>query len=281
MKTALLTDRLKRIFNCAEREAIVTESEAVSPEHLLLAFLQERTGVYNEIFQRSQINITSLRASSIKEDQKICTHELFSISITADVLVIYEAAHQIMQNYNQVILNEGHLLKAMLNIKSINELLTEEQKNLLLQLGTTSRDMIVSLEPYFFPLFQTVSIRRVQKEDYEKLVQFVEGAFSFEWARTVEIGLAQQPPPIYIALGAKQDIIGFAAYDSYKGYKGYFGPMGVVHDSRMRRIGYELLHHCLNDMKEIGYAYAIIGEAGPIEFYEKACSAVVIPMKGD
>ncbi|WP_282172419.1 hypothetical protein [Cytobacillus firmus] len=33
----------------------------------------------------------------------------------------------------------------------------------------------------------------------------------------------------------------------------------------------------LNNIKEIGYGYAIIGGAGPIEFYEKACRAVVIP----
>jgi hypothetical protein len=30
-------------------------------------------------------------------------------------------------------------------------------------------------------------------------------------------------------------------------------------------------------MKEIGYEYVIIGGAGPIEFYEKACNPVVIP----
>jgi len=47
--------------------------------------------------------------------------------------------------------------------------------------------------------------------------------------------------------------------------------------NRTKGIGYELLHHCLKDMKEIGYEYAIIGGAGPIEFYEKACNAVVIP----
>ncbi|WP_425454571.1 hypothetical protein [Gracilibacillus dipsosauri] len=40
-----------------------------------------------------------------------------------------------------------------------------------------------------------------------------------------------------------------------------------------------LLHYCLKEMKEAGYEYAIIGQAGPIEFYEKACQARVIPIK--
>jgi hypothetical protein len=30
-----------------------------------------------------------------------------------------------------------------------------------------------------------------------------------------------------------------------------------------------LLHHTLNGMKEKGFEYAIIGDDGPIEFYEK------------
>lgn len=32
-------------------------------------------------------------------------------------------------------------------------------------------------------------------------------------------------------------------------------------------------------MKEIGYEYVIIGQAGPIEFYERCCNAKVIPLE--
>lgn len=52
--------------------------------------------------------------------------------------------------------------------------------------------------------------------------------------------------------------------------------MGTSLSNRMQGIGYTLLHYCLYEMKEIGYEYAVIGEAGPLEFYEKACNAVVI-----
>ncbi len=53
--------------------------------------------------------------------------------------------------------------------------------------------------------------------------------------------------------------------------------MGTSFFNRIHGIEYTLLHCCLGEMKEIGYEYAVIREAGPIEFYEKACNAVVIP----
>jgi hypothetical protein len=44
-----------------------------------------------------------------------------------------------------------------------------------------------------------------------------------------------------------------------------------------RGIGKALLLACLCGLRELGYVYAIIGRAGPIDFYEKAVGAMVIP----
>ena len=33
----------------------------------------------------------------------------------------------------------------------------------------------------------------------------------------------------------------------------------------------------LNGMRELGYVYGVIGRVGPVEFYQKAVGAVVIP----
>ena len=33
---------------------------------------------------------------------------------------------------------------------------------------------------------------------------------------------------------------------------------------------------CLHSLKELGYGYAIIGGAGPVDFYAKAAGATVI-----
>jgi GNAT superfamily N-acetyltransferase len=185
-----------------------------------------------------------------------------------------------MKRYNQVYVSEGHLLKALITTNVIDSFLTDENKEIILTLGTTSRDMITHLGNYTFPDIDIKPhiIRKVNHSDFHKLVHFVEHHFSYEWSQTIRGAfLSLNEPSIYIALD-KEDIVGFAAFDVYKNKKCYFGPMGVSLSHRRKGIGYSLLHHCLKDMKEIGYEYAIIGEAGPIEFYEKACNAVVIPL---
>ena len=90
------------------------------------------------------------------------------------------------------------------------------------------------------------------------------------------IRILKKSIPIYLAEDCGE-LIGFACFDVVRGKKGLFGPMGTALSKRIQNIGYSLLHHCLNEMKEIGYEYAVIGEAGPIEFYEKSCNAVLIP----
>ena len=59
--------------------------------------------------------------------------------------------------------------------------------------------------------------------------------------------------------------------------RGFFGPAGVREDLRGQGLGAALLLRCLHSMREMGYAYAVIGGVGPAEFYEKVCGAFVIP----
>ncbi|WP_285396788.1 GNAT family N-acetyltransferase [Lysinibacillus sp. fls2-241-R2A-57] len=182
-----------------------------------------------------------------------------------------------MQNYNQVYVNEGHLLKALIKTNMLEKFVSEEDMKLILKLGTTSRDLVTHLHNYKFPNTISTNIRRVNRDDKDKLIQFVESHFSQEWSETIKCAFLSATPSIYIAFDNNGDLVGFAAFDVYQNKKCYFGPMGVAKSNRVKGIGYSLLHHCLKDMHEIGYEYAIIGGAGPIEFYEKACHAVVIP----
>ena len=45
---------------------------------------------------------------------------------------------------------------------------------------------------------------------------------------------------------------------------------------RKQSIGASLLFRCLEGMRDLGYAYAVIGGVGPAEFYEKTCGAKII-----
>jgi predicted N-acetyltransferase YhbS len=69
-------------------------------------------------------------------------------------------------------------------------------------------------------------------------------------------------------------LLGFACYDVAS--KGMFGPIGVREDYWRRGIGKALLLTCLHAMAMEGYAYAVIGSAGPAEFYAKTVGATVI-----
>jgi len=69
-------------------------------------------------------------------------------------------------------------------------------------------------------------------------------------------------------------IIGFACYDVTA--KGFFGPTGVTAEARGQGVGRALLLATLHGLAEMGYAYAIIGGAGPVDFYRKAVGAIEI-----
>jgi predicted N-acetyltransferase YhbS len=49
-----------------------------------------------------------------------------------------------------------------------------------------------------------------------------------------------------------------------------------MESERGKGIGKALLLVCLAGLREMGYAYGIIGGAGPTDFYAKECGAVVI-----
>ncbi|MDD1369069.1 GNAT family N-acetyltransferase, partial [Bacillus sp. MHSD17] len=126
----------------------------------------------------------------------------------------------------------------------------------------------------------TCTVRKANLSDFEKLASFVEAEFGERWLRSIEYGFRtyKENVPIYIA-EQEEGIVGFACYDVVRGKKGLFGPMGTAKQNRVKGVGKQLLHHCLENMKQNGYEYAIIGQAGPIEFYEKNCDARLIPLE--
>jgi predicted N-acetyltransferase YhbS len=119
-----------------------------------------------------------------------------------------------------------------------------------------------------------VIIRRANAHEIGPVREFVAKTFAGSWADEILVGFSRQPISVFIAIedGA---IIGFGAYECTR--RGFFGPTGVAPKHRGQQIGKALLLACLHGLREMGYAYAIIGGAGPLEFYAKHCGAVVIP----
>ena len=142
-------------------------------------------------------------------------------------------------------------------------------------------DMLVQLlklpplEPLLTDLrAQGVIIRRAHPFESAAIRQFIEKNFSVGWADEVMPCYARQPISLFIAI-RNGKVIGFGAYEATR--RNFFGPTGVLEAERGSGIGKALLLACLHGMRDMGYAYGIIGGVGPIPFYEKAVGATVIP----
>ena len=118
-----------------------------------------------------------------------------------------------------------------------------------------------------------IEIKRAMGPEKHAVVAWVLANFSKPWASEADVAFSQTPPSIFIAIKDKA-IIGFACYDSTA--KGFFGPIGVDQKVRAGGLGKALLVRTLEAMREAGYGYAVIGWAGPVDFFRKTVGATVI-----
>jgi GNAT superfamily N-acetyltransferase len=118
-----------------------------------------------------------------------------------------------------------------------------------------------------------VVIRRAQPFELTAVRKFIEQHFSVGWADEVTVGFANKPVSVHIATHERR-VIGFAAHECTR--QDFFGPAGVAPEMQGRGIGTALLLASLLALRDLGYVYAIIGGAGPVEFYERAVGATVI-----
>lgn len=140
-------------------------------------------------------------------------------------------------------------------------------------------DMLVKLwevqdDPQLFAKLkeQGVTFKRAMPPDLSQVLNFVRENFTEGWVNEVTVGMIKNH--VWIAVKDKK-VIGFACYDTTM--PDFFGPTGVQPDLRGLGIGKALLLRALLSMKEMGYAYAIIGWTGPAKFYEKCVGATIIP----
>ncbi len=118
-----------------------------------------------------------------------------------------------------------------------------------------------------------VDLRRALPPEKHTVVGWVRSNFSAGWANECEVAFSRQPVACFIATTG-QDLVGFVCHDVT--CKNFFGPLGVGVRSRRQGIGAALSLTCLTAMAHAGYAYAIVGSAGPMDFFTKLVGATVI-----
>lgn len=133
-----------------------------------------------------------------------------------------------------------------------------------------------------------ITVRAAAPTEGRVVARWVAQHFDESWGRAAELAALRHPSTCFVA--AERDrqhvprhaydlpaerIVGFACYDS--DVRGMFGPIGVQPDRQAQGIGTALLRRALRAMADEGYAYAIIGWAGPVEWYAREVGATVIP----
>jgi hypothetical protein len=150
--------------------------------------------------------------------------------------------------------------------------------------GPTTMDMLVKL--YTLPnptdLLQRLAtkkivIRRAMAHEKHLVLNWVETHFCNAtpgWRSECDVAFSHSPIACQIAIKEDQ-VVGFACYDVAA--KNLFGPIGIAENQRLKGVGTLLLVTTLYCMRDQGYAYGIIGHAGPANFFTKAVGAIAIP----
>ncbi len=119
-----------------------------------------------------------------------------------------------------------------------------------------------------------IEVRRAIPPERREVVRWVEQVFGDQWASEVEVAFGRTPPACVIAV-KDQEIVGFSVYDTT--FRGFLGPIGVDPRVRGQGVGRVLLLCALWELWHLGFAYAVIGAAGPVEFFHRVAGAEIIP----
>lgn len=120
-----------------------------------------------------------------------------------------------------------------------------------------------------------IVIRRGLAPEKHIVKDWVRRTFNGHWESECDVAFSRLPVSCFIATEGDK-VVGFGCYEAT--CKNYFGPTGVDPAMRGKGVGKALLLACMHALRDEGYAYAIIGGAGPTDFYKKTIGA--IPIEG-
>jgi hypothetical protein len=124
------------------------------------------------------------------------------------------------------------------------------------------------------PLPAGITVRRALATEQHQIVTWVSQVFSQGWAEEAAVAFDRRPVACWVAR-ANQSPAGFCVYDATA--RGVLGPIGVAEHCQLQGVGRHLVVKSLQDMADQGYAYAVVGWAGPDVFFSHTVGAMPIP----
>jgi GNAT superfamily N-acetyltransferase len=120
------------------------------------------------------------------------------------------------------------------------------------------------------------AVRRVMAYEGKAVRKWVGAGFSSGWASEILPAVSRTPSTIFVAVDNESGrLAGFCAWDCTA--LGFLGPVGVEEIFRGKGVGRAVVLEALYAMKEQGYGYGVIGDAGAENFFKSVCGATVIP----
>ncbi len=116
-----------------------------------------------------------------------------------------------------------------------------------------------------------VRVRRVRAEEAARFDAYLADRWDGAWRTEAMLALGNDPISAFVAERGGE-FVGFAVYDVNQ-FENSFGPTGVNEELRGSGIGKALLFSCLEDLRRLGHAEAVIGAVGPVPFYHRAAGA--------
>lgn len=108
-----------------------------------------------------------------------------------------------------------------------------------------------------------IVIRRVLPPEAPLVLRWVDEHFANEyWNGETGIAVSRTPPTCFIAVHEGKTIVGYLCFEVT--FRGFIGPCGVAAPYRRGGIFTTLMLRACQAMRELGYAYAIVGDAGEI-----------------
>ena len=120
-----------------------------------------------------------------------------------------------------------------------------------------------------------IRIKKALAPDRSRIIAFSRTCAKDDYSDEVRAAFSNNPVTCYIAT-RERELIGFACYEATA--RNFFGPMAVLESERKKGVGRALLFKSLESMRELGYAYAIIGwpTKSAVSFYKKCVDAIMI-----